>query len=87
MYEAVEFIDSSDHLTAPPEERLLGTFTQEEEAIAVARSARRSFDHPRDYGWWIVRSQGETLARWIADSRTHKEFALDLTTGELVEVR
>jgi hypothetical protein len=38
------------------------------------------------YAWWIVREQGARLANWISDSRSDREFALDLTSGELVEV-
>ncbi len=38
------------------------------------------------YAWWVVREQGARLANWISDSRSDKEFALDLTSGELVEV-
>jgi hypothetical protein len=34
-----------------------------------------------------VRSPGARLARWIADSQSDREFALDLTTGQLVEVQ
>jgi predicted nicotinamide N-methyase len=39
-----------------------------------------------DYAWWIVRQPGARLARWIADNHTGKEYVLDLTSGELVEV-
>lgn len=86
MFEAVEFIDRKEHPTEPPEERVLGTFSDETEAVGVARRARDAFDHPEDYAWWIVRQSGARLARWIADSRSAKEFVLDLTSGELVEV-
>ena len=87
MYEAVEFIERKAHPAAPPEVRDLGVFEDEKLAVEAARSARDSFDHPEDYAWWLVREHGATVARWIADSRTSKEFALDLTSGELVEVR
>lgn len=86
MFEAVEFIDRKEVPGAPPEERLLGTFNVESEAVARARTARDSFVHSDDYAWWIVRQSGARLARWIADSRSDKEFVLDLTSGELVEV-
>ncbi len=86
MFEAVEFVDRKEEPTAPPEERILGTFVDEAEAVEAARNARREFDHPEDYAWWIVRQSGARVARWIADSRSSKEFVLDLTSGELVEV-
>ena len=86
MFEAVEFIDRKANPGAPPEERLLGEFAREADAVIVARAERDSFANPEDYAWWIVRQQGARLARWIADSRSSKEFALDLTSGELVEV-
>lgn len=86
MFEAVEFIDRKAEPTAPPEERLLGVYDNEVDAVEVARSARASFDAVEDYAWWIVRQAGARLARWIADSRSDKEFVLDLTSGELVEV-
>jgi hypothetical protein len=87
MFEAVEFIDRNERPGEPPEERLLGTFNDEAEAIARARTMRDAFSHTEDYAWWIVRQTGAQLARWIADSRSHKEFVLDLTSGELVEVQ
>lgn len=86
MFEAVEFIDRKAHPTAPPEERILGTFDDETQAVEVARGARQAFGPSDDYAWWIVRQAGARLARWIADSRSTKEFVLDLTSGELVEV-
>ena len=86
MFEAVEFIDRNAHPGAPPEERLLGEFALETDAVEVARNERDQFANVEDYAWWIVRQQGARLARWIADSRSSKEFALDLTSGELVEV-
>jgi hypothetical protein len=86
MFEAVEFIDRKAHPGAAPEERLLGEFAFEADAVTVARAERDGFTNTEDYAWWIVRQQGARLARWIADSRSTKEFALDLTSGELVEV-
>lgn len=86
MFEAVEFIDRKADPVAPPEERLLGTFADEPEAVSVARAEREKFTDTEDYAWWIVRQAGARLARWIADSKSPKEFVLDLTSGELVEV-
>lgn len=86
MFEAVEFIDRNAEPTAPPEERVLGEFEDETVAVNVARAAREEFGQSEDYAWWIVRQSGLRLARWIADSRSTKEFVLDLTSGELVEV-
>ena len=91
MFEAVEFIE--DEVTpgrpAPiPSENVLGTFEVESDAVMRARAAREGFMNAgRDgYAWWVVREQGARLANWISDSRSEKEFALDLTSGELVEV-
>jgi len=86
-YEAVENIDPRDRPGAAVEERMLGTFASEDEAIEVARSARRRFAESgrADYAWWLVRAPGEMLARWIADSGSEKEFVLDLRSGELIE--
>jgi hypothetical protein len=39
-----------------------------------------------DYVWWVVREPGQRLAQFIADSKSDKEFVLDLATGQLVEV-
>ncbi len=86
MFEAVQFIDRKAHLTAPPEETVLGVFEDETEAVEFARQARKSFVSTEDYAWWLVRHSGARIARWIADSRSSKEFVLDLTSGELVEV-
>lgn len=86
MFEAIEFIDRKAEPTAPPEERHLGTFELEGDAVEVARWERARFIATEDYAWWIVRAEGARLARWIADSRSDKEFALDLTSGELIEV-
>lgn len=66
----------------------LGIFADEGDAIEVARDAwlkhRESASH--DVAWWIVRVPGETLARWIADSRSPVERVLDLRTHQLVDV-
>ena len=71
-----------------PIETSLGTFTEERDAIAAARASWREFrsSDSHDVAWWIVRREGEDLARWIAESRSSVERVLDLTTNELVEV-
>lgn len=71
-----------------PIETLLGTFVSETDAIEAARTKWKAFrqSDSHDVAWWIVRSQGEELARWIAESRSSIERVLDLTTHELVEV-
>lgn len=88
IYEVVESIDPKDRPGAPIQEQQLGVFEDEDQAIEVARAARDAFaaTGKDDYAWWIVRQEGATLARWIADSRSTKEFVLDLRTGSLVEV-
>ena len=71
-----------------PIETLIGTFDEEHLAIEAARVEWKAFreSDSRDVAWWIVRRQGEDLARWIAESRSSVERVLDLTTNELVEI-
>jgi hypothetical protein len=71
-----------------PIETLIGNFTDEREAIEAARRNWRAYreSDSRDVAWWIVRKEGEGLARWIAESRSSVERVLDLRTNELVEV-
>ena len=72
-----------------PQETLLGTFEAEVDAVAVGRAAWSEFRErdSADVAWWVVRANDEELARWIADSRSEFERALDLTTNQLVEYR
>jgi hypothetical protein len=88
LFEAVEFVDLKDRPGAPVKQNALGTFSDEEMAVEAARSAQKTFleSGREDYAWWIVRQPGARLARWIADNHTGKEYVLDLTSGELVEV-
>jgi hypothetical protein len=71
-----------------PVETLIGSYADEREAIEAARTRWKDFrmSESRDVAWWIVRKQGEGLARWIAESRSSVERVLDLRTNELVEV-
>jgi hypothetical protein len=92
MFEAVEFIEEEVAPGRPapiPTESVLGTFAVESDAVTRARAARAGFMTAgrEGYAWWIVREQGARLANWISDSRSDREFALDLTSGELIEVR
>jgi hypothetical protein len=86
MYQAVQFIELA--LGARPEETVLGEFESETDAVGSARTARAAFmkSESSDYAWWIVRENGAQLANFIADSKSEKEFVLDLRTGELVEL-
>ena len=86
MFEAVQFIEYRG--TPEPEETKLGEFEDELDAVEVARDARATFmgGGQDEYAWWVVRKVGARLANFIADSKSDKEFALDLTSGELVEV-
>jgi hypothetical protein len=91
MFEAVEFIEEEVVPGRPapvPTESVLGTFQEEDQAVDRARAAREGFMSAQreGYAWWIVREQGARLANWISDSRSDREFALDLTSGELVEI-
>ncbi len=92
MFEVVEFTDvrpSAENPNPAPIERMMGTFDREAAAIEAARAAREAYAGTgrEGYVWWTVRQPGARLANWIADSHSPKEFMLDLTTGELVEVK
>jgi uroporphyrinogen-III synthase len=86
MFEAVQFVE----LRGEPEpmETVLGEFGEELVAVESARAARVAFSATGsdDYAWWIVRKKGARLANFIADSKSDKEFVLDLSSGELIEV-
>jgi hypothetical protein len=91
IYTATEFREPALEPGMPyqgPIETLIGTFADEKDAIAAARILWKDFltSDSRDVAWWIVRRQGEDLARWIAESRSTVERVLDLRTNELVEV-
>jgi len=92
QFEAVEFrepaLQPGERYTGPIETSL-GTFEAETDALAVARDAWQGFmENPtKDVAWWLVRVEGEELARWIAESRSDVERVLDLTTNRLVVVR
>lgn len=86
MFEAVQYVELERG--AEPVETVLGEFEQELEAIEAARTARGILvaKESDDYAWWLVRKKGARLANFIADSKSDKEFVLDLRSGELVEV-
>ena len=86
MFEAVQFIEVRG--SVDPEETVLGTSKDEMEAVHMARDGRTSFmkSGRTEYAWWIVREEGARLAQFISDSKSDKEFVLDLTSGQLVEV-
>jgi hypothetical protein len=86
MFQAVQFIEAK--AGADPVETVLGEYEEEIEAVTAARSARAEFSVTGSdaYAWWIVRKTGAQLANFIADSKSSKEFVLDLTSGELIEV-
>lgn len=87
MYEAIEFVERVPGADAT--ERVLGQAQTVDDAISAAKQAWRQFEASgvNLYAWWLVRESGETLARWIADNHSRKEFVLDITSGELLEVR
>lgn len=91
-FEVIEFREPTPEPGTPFQgtlETVLGTFESEAEAIEIGRSAwktARATD-TRDVMWWIVRTPGETLCRWIADRGSAEEQILDLTTNILVPVR
>ncbi len=88
MFEAVEYIEEEvDGLpTGVSLERSLGTFPTEKEAVAAAREARDAYQGRHEYAWWIARRQGERVALWIADSRSGREFVMDLSKERIVDL-
>jgi hypothetical protein len=86
MFEAVEFIEAPGQ--PEPSEKVVGEFADEIDAVSAARAAKVDFamSASKAYAWWVVREQGAQLAHFIADSKSDKEFVLDLTSGQLVEV-
>lgn len=86
MFEVLQFTDLKHPPGQPIIEEKIGTYASEEDAVDVARSTMEGYLAAlgEDYVWWIVRSEGSTLARWIADSRDQQEFVLDLRSGQLV---
>jgi hypothetical protein len=86
QYEAVQFVE---HIgKADIDEIHLGVFRDEADAVRTARIARRNYlaAGNTEYAWWVVRVQGAKLANFIVDSRSEKEFMVDLRTGELIEI-
>ncbi|HEX6147467.1 MAG TPA: hypothetical protein VF083_11860 [Acidimicrobiia bacterium] len=86
MFEAVEFTEVRDR--EEPDQRVIGTFPDEIGAVEATRTAKAAFAESgsEDFAWWVVRQPGARLAQFISDSRSDKEFVLDLTTGQLIEV-
>lgn len=86
MFEAVQFVEQRK--VPGPTESVLGEYEVENDAVEATRHARREFmeSGSDDYAWWIVRKKGARLANFISDSKSDKEFVLDLTSGELLEV-
>ena len=90
-FELIEFREpafEAGQAFAGTQERTVGTFADESDAIAAGRGAWAEFrdSGSTDVAWWIVRRPGETLARWIADSSSASEQVLDLRTNTLVEL-
>jgi hypothetical protein len=86
MFEAVEFTEVRGR--EEPDQRVIGTYPDEISAVEAVRAAKSDFVETgsEDFAWWVVRQPGATLAQFISDSRSDKEFVLDLTTGQLIEV-
>ncbi len=86
MFEAVQFVELREQ--PEPRETSLGVFDDELGAVEAARAARDVFmdSGSDDYAWWVVRQPGARLAQFISDSKSDKEFVLDVTSGELAEL-
>ncbi|HDK44771.1 MAG TPA: hypothetical protein ENG94_00665 [Actinobacteria bacterium] len=87
VYESVQYVEeeADGHPTGVSLETHLGTFATEEEAIAAARASRDAYAGRHEYAWWIARRQGERVASWIADSRSGREFAVDVSEERIVD--
>lgn len=90
-YELAEFVEPAFReggVFQGTQERILGVFGVEALAIDAGRKAWTEFRESgsQDVAWWIVRTPGETLARWIADAGSPVERVLDLRTNQLVEL-
>ena len=87
MFEAVQFIEHRE--ASEPVETIIGEYANEMDAVEDARSARLEYmeTDSDDYAWWVVRKKGARLANFISDNKSDKEFVLDLTSGELVELQ
>ena len=74
--------------SAPPLQAARGELEHASRVLEAARAGRLRFmdTGSDDYAWWVVRKPGARLAHFIADSKSNKEFVLDLTSGQLVEV-
>jgi len=86
MFEAVEFTEVRG--SEDPDQRVLGEYPDELAAVDAAREAKTLYAESGSdvFAWWVVRQPGAPLAQFISDSRSAKEFVLDLTTGQLIEV-
>lgn len=88
MFEVVQFVEHRPGDQAV--ETRLGESEDFEAAVDTARKAWQEFETDGSgdaYAWWVVREPGAQLARWIADNHSHKEFAVDVRSGALVEIR
>lgn len=88
MYEVVEFTEVRALPGTPPVQRLLGNFALAQDALEQGRAAWRATLEvgTDDYVWWVVKRQGAELAEWIADSRSAKEYVVDVRTGQLIQL-
>lgn len=92
MFEAVQFVEPPFVPGRPapePVETRLGVYADSAAAVERCRAARKSFlaNGHEGLAWWLVRAEGATIAEWIADSSSDREFVLDIRTKELVEFR
>lgn len=88
MFEAIEYIEeeAAGLPTGSVVDRVIGTYFTETEAVLTARAARSAHLGRREYAWWVVRREGQQLASWIADSRSGREFVVDITKERVVDL-
>ncbi len=91
MFQTVRYVEEETEpgrIAPVPTEFEIGRYSSEHLAVYAARASMAEYVRSGrpEYAWWIVRQEGHHLANWIADSRTRREFVVDLTTSRLVEV-
>ncbi len=91
MFQTLHYVEEENEtgrVVSAFREMEIGRYSTEQAAVAAARASMATFVHAErpEYAWWIVRREGEQMATWFADSRTRREFTVDLMTRRLVEV-
>lgn len=89
MFVVVQTVELRSRPGSDPIVETLGTFPTAAAALDAGRAAWRAFRTAGsdDYAHWVVKREGAQMAEWIADSRSAREFVVDLRSGGLVEIQ